>query len=132
MRTSCLLFYLFTITAFAQSEIWTVTGEMPLHVAGAEAVVRNDEVLILGGKIGPAAFNVSVPFIQDYDLLTGQWGCPIDTSRICFGMLTPRADFMSGLRGDTVFYAGGSGEFGFFYHNGNSYCECNSWPDHIE
>ncbi len=113
MRIFYILFFLLPIMSFAQ-ESWIINGEMELHVSGAEAVVRDDKVLILGGKVGPLFANVSVPVIQEYNPATGLWECPFDSSLTCYGMLTARADFMSGLLGDTIVYCGGTGDFSFF------------------
>ncbi len=97
MKVILTFFLLFPLAIYSQS--WRVTGNMPVSVTGAQAVVHGSEIYILGGF--SEVLNSKVNLIQEFDPQNNNWGEP-DSMRIA------RANFIAGVFSDSVFYAGGT------------------------
>ncbi|MGD8781379.1 MAG: kelch repeat-containing protein [Ignavibacteria bacterium] len=97
MKKLLLLILFFYSCIKAQFGEWIIEGEMPIPVAGAEAVAYNGKIFILGGYNDSSQTTVNL--IQMFDLLMGDW-------QIVGEMLTPRMDFVADVYNDGICYFG--------------------------
>ncbi len=90
---------------------WTLNGNMPYPVAGAETVVHNGKIYILGGYSSEE--QATVDWIQEYDPSTDSW-------QIVGNMLTPRLGHTADIHNGIVYYFGGAsfGEDANFSYEG--------------
>jgi len=80
---------------------WKIFGDMPIPVAGGEAVTLNGKIYILGGVSD--SIGIPIQAIQEFDPkadIGEQW-------RIAGRMLTPRANFVAKAYNGVILIAGG-------------------------
>ncbi len=100
MKKIILIILILSCKLSAQFEQWRIEGEMPIPVAGAEAVVFEENIFILGGFSDSLQTEVSL--IQMFNLQTRQW-------QIVGQMLSPRMDFVADVYENGILYFGSSG-----------------------
>lgn len=102
----CILFVILLIflslPLHSQSANWQVVDMMPLPVAGAQAVVKDSLIYILGGYLDPNNIQFSLmDSIQIYNPYLNHWEFqPVS-------MNIERAGFTAGVYNDAIYYAGG-------------------------
>ena len=96
MRIVLVFLMFFCTEVFSQS--WQVAGQMPVPVSGAQAIVHDSLIYILGGF--SEAQNSNINLIQEYNPKTDTW-------KVAGTMNSPRADFIAGTYSDSIIYAGG-------------------------
>jgi hypothetical protein len=96
MRIVLVFLMIFSTEVFSQS--WQVVGQMPVPVSGAQAIVHDSLIYILGGF--SESQNSNINLIQEYNPETNTW-------KVAGTMNSPRADFIAGTYSDSIIYAGG-------------------------
>ena len=93
----------FTLIAFGHAAYlfaatWQQSSEMPIPVAGAQAVVHQQKIYIVGGYVDEIGTTTNK--IQVFDPQTRTW-------QVTDSIRTSRADFVLGMLPDSIFIAGG-------------------------
>ncbi|MCX7798199.1 MAG: T9SS type A sorting domain-containing protein [Melioribacter sp.] len=105
MKRAIIIFFIFSIPMFAQNFEWqVVTGwDMKYPVSGGQVVYDNvnNKFYVLGGE---NASKEIVDWIQEYDILTGEW-------KIVGKMSQPRFLFVADIWNNQIIYFGGVSEF---------------------
>ena len=95
----CFSLVLFLISlSRAQFAEWEIIGEMPIPVSGGQAVVMDDKIFILGGRID--TLSSATDAIQAFDPHTDQW-------EIVGRMGARRSNFVADRYGDSIIICGG-------------------------
>ncbi len=96
-----LLSLLTALPARGQTPTWTTVGQIP-PLAGAQAVVKDTLIYILGGYYDPGAIGASLsPMIFVYNPRLNR----LDSLGVL--MITGRAGFISGVHENSLYYVGG-------------------------
>ena len=99
MKRLLLIILFFYGSISAQIDPWEIHGEMPIPVAGAEAVTSDGKIFILGGFSDSLQTTISI--IQMFDPQTDEW-------QTVGQMLMPRMDFVADVYNNGISYFGHS------------------------
>ncbi|AFN74471.1 hypothetical protein MROS_1234 [Melioribacter roseus P3M-2] len=104
MKKLILILILLTQPLFSQYYQWQIIPghNMPYPVSGGQVVFdttskNNQYFYLLGGR---DASNQPVDWIQEYDVINGQW-------KIAGNLDQPRSEFVADIWGNSIFYFGG-------------------------
>ena len=93
---------------------WSVVSEMPVPVAGGQAVIKDSLILIIGGTAitTPNSSGEIINIVQVFDPQQNAWQI------LDGGMLAPRSGFVAGIYDNLLYSCGGvwevsGGPFGF-------------------
>lgn len=110
MKVQTVTFFLLLtlFVAFCQSQIdtaWTICSEMPVPVAGGQAISFDDKIYIFGGYSDSTGSPVDlVQQFDPYAQADEQW-------QVVGHMRFPRSHFVARVNGDKVYIAGGTTGF---------------------
>lgn len=85
----------------AEEPTWQVTGKMKYPVSGAQSVVRDSLVYVIGGYSDSLQANVR--WIQQFNPVSGEWS-------IVANMIEKRYGFFAGIHDDKLYIYGGINE----------------------